>query len=43
MKRKLKETYGKRGLGLKFNKTKYLYTGETQNNFKLDKDSEIEF
>jgi len=40
---KLKETCEKWGLDTKFNKTKYLCTGERQSNFKLDKDSEIEF
>jgi len=28
---------------MNLNKTKYLCTGETHSNFKLDKDSEIEF
>ena len=28
---------------MKLNKTKYLFIGETQNNLKLDKESEIEF
>jgi hypothetical protein len=41
MTRKLKETYEKWGIDL--NKTKYLCTGETHNNLKLDKDNEIEF
>jgi len=40
---KLKETYEKWGLDMNLNKTKYLCTGETYNNLKLDKDSEIEF
>ena len=40
---KLKETYEKWGLDLNLNKTKYLFTGETHSNLKLDKDSEIEF
>jgi len=40
---KLKEIYDKRGLDMKLNKRKYLYTGESHSNLKLDKDSEIEF
>jgi len=43
MTRKLKENYEKWGLNTNLNKTKYLCIGETQNNLKLDKDSEIEF
>jgi len=43
MTRKLKETYGKWGLDMNLNKTKYLYIGETHTNLKLDKESEIEF
>ena len=41
--RKLKEIYEKWGLDMNLNKTKYLCTGETHNNLKLYKDSEIEF
>ena len=41
--RKLKETYDKWGLDMNLNKTKYLCTGETHSNLKLDKDSKIEF
>ena len=40
---KLKETYKKWGLDMNLNKTKYLCTGGTHNNLKLDKDNEIEF
>jgi len=36
---KLKENYEKWGLDMNLNKTKYLRTGETHNNLKLDKDS----
>ena len=43
MARKLKETCEKWGLDMNLNKTKYLCIGETHNNLKLDKDSEIEF
>jgi hypothetical protein len=43
MTRKLKETYEKWGIDMNLNKTKYLGTGGTQNNLKLDKDNEIEF
>jgi hypothetical protein len=44
MTRKLKETYEKWGLEMNLSKTKYLCIGETtHNNFKLDKDKEIEF
>ena len=43
MTHKLKETYEKWGLDMNFNKTKYLCTGGTHNNLKLDKDNEIEF
>jgi len=43
MTRKLKEIYEKWGLDMNFNKTKYLCFGGTHNNFKLDKDNEIEF
>jgi len=43
MTRKLKETYEKWALDVKLNKTKYLCIGETQNNLKLDKSSDIEF
>jgi len=43
MTRKLKETYEKWGLDMNLNKTEYLCIGETHNNLKLDKDSEIEF
>ena len=43
MTRKLKQNYEKRGLDMNLIKTKYLYTGETHSNLKLDKDSEIEF
>jgi len=43
MTRKLKEIYEKWGLDMNLNKTKYLFTGETHNNLKLDKDSGIEF
>jgi len=43
MKRKLKESYEKWGLDMNLNKTKHLYNGETHNNLKLHKDSEIEF
>jgi len=43
MTRKLKETYEKWGLDMNLNKTKYLCIGETHNNLKIDKDSEIEF
>jgi hypothetical protein len=43
MTRKLKETYEKWGLDMNLNKTKYLYTGKTNSNLKLFKDSEIEF
>jgi len=43
MTRKLKETYEKWGLDMNLNKTKYLCIGEMHNNFKLDKDSDIEF
>jgi len=42
MTRKLKETYEKWGLDMNWNKTKYLCIGETHNNLKLDKCSEIE-
>jgi len=41
--RKLKETYEKWGLDMNLNKTKYLCTGDTHSNLKLDKDSKIEF
>jgi len=37
MTRKLKETYEKWGLDMNLNKTRYLCTGETHNNLKLDK------
>jgi len=43
MPRKLKETYEKWGLDMNLNKIKYLCTGETHSNLKLDKESEIEF
>ena len=43
MTRNLKETYEKWDLDMNLNKTKYLCTGETRSNLKLDKDSEIEF
>jgi hypothetical protein len=43
MTRKLKENYEKWGLDMKLNKTKYLRTGGTHNNLKLDKENEIEF
>jgi len=43
MTRKLKETYEKWGLDMNFNKTKYLCTGGTHINLKLDKGNEIEF
>ena len=43
MTRKLKETYEKWGLDMNMNKTKYLCIGGTHNNFKSDKDNEIEF
>ena len=39
----LKETYEKWGLDMNLNKTKFLCTGETHSNLKLDEDSEIEF
>jgi hypothetical protein len=39
---KLKEIYEKWGHDKKLNKTKYLCTGETHSNLKLDKDSEGE-
>jgi hypothetical protein len=42
MTRKLKETYEKWGLDMNLNRTKYLCTGETYCNLKLDKNSEIE-
>jgi len=42
MTRTLKETYEKWGLDTNLNKTKYLRFGETHNNLKLDKNSEIE-
>jgi hypothetical protein len=41
MKRKLKETCEKWGLDMNLNKTTNLCTGETHNNLKLDKESEI--
>jgi hypothetical protein len=40
---KLKETYEKWGLDMNLNKTKYLCSGGTHNNFKLGQDNEIEF
>jgi hypothetical protein len=43
MMRKLKETYEKWNRDMNLNKTKYLCTGETQNNLKLGKDNEVEF
>jgi len=43
MTHKLKETYEKSGLDMNLNRTKYLCFGETHNNLKLDKDSEIEY
>ena len=41
--RKLKETYKKWGLDMNLSRTKYLCIGEKNSNFKLDKESEIEF
>jgi hypothetical protein len=43
MTRKLKENYEKCGLDMNLNKTKYLCTGGTHNNLKLDEDKEVEF
>jgi hypothetical protein len=43
MMRKLKETYEQWGLDMNLNRRKYLCTGETHSNLKLDKNSEIEF
>jgi len=43
MTRKLNETYENWDLDMNLNKTKYLCIGETHNNLKLDKESEIEF
>ena len=43
MTRKLKETYKKWGLDMNLSRTKYLCIGEKNSNFKLDKESEIEF
>ena len=43
MMRKLKETYEKWNRDMNLNKTKFLFTGETHNNLKLNKDNETEF
>ena len=43
MTHKLKETYEKLGLDLNLNKKNTYLLGETHNNLKLDKDSEIQF
>jgi hypothetical protein len=40
---KMKEIYDKWGLDMNLNKTKYLCTGGTHDNLKLDKDNEIDF